>query len=455
MDNFVHTFVLIIIVVGFGLIMFGLNHKKNPYKSRTTIKQDNESIPVNIDINSINNNVVAKAIDSDERNHNDLSKFTDIVLKNSLGQEISFTRPNELTEMKYQEVIISEATKIGGHLVQGAMPVLGNASTLAEIAKKAPNGLFTATVDPSILSKFTDGTTTTMVRDTTNNLTGHAGFQQVGNISKTNPLLAVNVGMQAMAAVSGQYYLHQIFDQLDGINSNLEKLIEFHHDEKIGILLNAKNRLSEIIQRENVDESDIQEIRDLRNKIGEVFQEYKIRLDRDHGDVIKFKPKALLVENRVGEYSKKIDEISFTFQVCFEADRLSMQAELAEIAVRMKLNYEDSMLEELHHQLKHNYENSCSILIDENIKEIFEPINSKAKEIVGTGKDFIFIDKNREKLLKSISYKHSQLEVQLNSKAGSKIIYKALSERNEHQEVLIMPDEGLQGQRIFIPIVEK
>lgn len=456
MDNILLAIVLIIVVVGFGLVIFGLKRKNNLNKAQGAIKQDYELIPVNRDIDTINSNdVVAKATELDEQNHNDLSKITDIVLRNSLGQELSFTRPNELTEVKYQEVMVGEATKIGGHLIQGAMPVLEHASTLAEIAKKAPNGLFTATVDPSTLSKFADGTTTTMVRDTANKLAGHAGFQPVENLGKVNPLLAVNVGMQAMAAISGQYYLHQIFGQLDGINSNLEKLIEFHHDEKIGILLNAKNRLSEIIQRKNVDESDIKEIRDLRNKIGEVFQEYKTRLDRERKNVAEFKPGALFVEKRVDYYGKKIDEMSFTLQVCFEADRLSMQAELAEIAVRMKLNYVDPMLEELFYQLKDNYDNSFSISIDDNIKEIFEPINSNAKEIVGDGKDFIFIDKNPKKLLKYISDKSNRLEEQLNSKAGSKIIYQALSERNEQQEVLIMPDEELQGQRIFIPVVEK
>ncbi len=146
--------------------------------------------------------------------------------------------------------------------------------------------------------------------------------------------------------------------------------------------------------------------------------------------------------------------MSFTLQVCFEADRLSMQAELAEIAVRMRLNYLDPMLEDLFYQLKYNYDNSFSISIDDNIKEIFKPINSNAKKIIGDGKDLIFIDKNPKKLLKYISDKSNRLEEQLNSTAGSNLIKQALSERYEQQEVLIMPDDGLQGQRIFIPVIE-
>ena len=206
---------------------------------------------------------------------------------------------------------------------------------------------------------------------------------------------------------------------------------------------------------DNVDGCDINEIRDLRNKIGEVFQEYKTRLDRECKNVAEFKSEAWFVEKRVDYYSKEIDEMSFTLQICFEADRLSMQAELAEIAVRMKMNYADLMLEELFYQLKNNYDNSFSISIDDKIKEIFEPINLNAKEIVGDGKDFIFIDKNPEKLLNYIYHKSNQLEEQLNSKADSKIINQVLFERNQQQEVAITLDEELKGQRIFIPVVEK
>lgn len=452
MDNILLAVVLIIVIAGFVIFSFKRNNNLN--KEQRANKQDYELNLVNSQMDTINSNdIVAKSLN--EQNQNDLSKITEIVLQNSLGQEISFVRPNELKELKYQEVIVGETTKIGGHLIQGAMPVLERASTLAEIAKKAPNGLFTATVDPSTLSKFADGTTTTMVRDTANKLAGHAGFQSVEKIGKVNPLMAVNVGMQAMAAISGQYYLHQIFSQLDGINSNIEKLIEFHHDEKVGILINTKNRLSEIIQRKNVDISDINEIRDLRNKIGEVFQEYKTRLDRECKNVSEFKSNAWFVEKRVDYYSKEIDEMIFTLKVCFEADRLSMQAELSEIAIRMKMNAVDPMLEELFYQLKENYNNSFSISIDDKIKEIFEPINLNAKDIVGDGKDFIFIDKNAEKLLEYISHKPKQLEEQLNTKVDSKIINQLLFERNQQKEVIIVPDQELKEQRIFIPVVEK
>ena len=327
MENGILAIIIIIAVLGFGL--FWLKFKNNLDREQRKIKQDEELISENRDINS--SVFLDKTKELDEGNHYDLSKITDFILKNSLGEELHFMRPNELTEVKYQEIMVGEATKIGGHLIQAGIPILERTSTLAEIAKKAPNGLFTASVDPSTLSKFADGRTTTMVRDTANNLTKHAGFQSVENFSKVNPLLAVNVAMQATAAISGQYYLHQIFDQLDSISFNLEKLIEFHHDEKIGILINARNRLSEIIQRKNVDEIDIKEIRDLHNKIGEVFQEYKIRLDRESKDVAEFKPGALLLGKRVDFYGKKIDEVSFTIKVCFEADRMSMQAKLAEI----------------------------------------------------------------------------------------------------------------------------
>jgi len=438
-DNLLLPVLIIIILFGAGFAIFKLKRKNNLNEAPRD-----------------NNAIVVKAAEVNRHKHDDISRVVEIILRNELGQEISFTRPNKLSTMKYQEVIVSETAKAGGHLVQSAIPILACAQTLTEITKQASGGvLFASTVDPATLSKFANGTTTTMVRDAANNLVGHAGFRPIDDLGGLNPLTAVNIGMQAMSAVSGQYYLHQIFSQLDGINSSLEHLIEFHHDEKIGVLLNAKIRLGEVIQRNSVDEADVKEIRDLRNKVGEIFQEYKLRLDREHKSVAEFKPRTLLVEKRVDSYGEEIDKVAFTVQVCFEADKLSIQAELAEIAVRMKLNCVDPMLEELLAQLKENYDNSFSTSISSNIMNIFESINSNAQKIVGSGKDFIFIDRKPEKLLKYISDKSDHLEKLLDAKVSGHVANQVMLERNIAQEMLIMADVKLQNQRVFVPVVER
>ncbi|MER2295415.1 MAG: hypothetical protein ABS913_08850 [Desemzia incerta] len=445
MDSFVIVLIGVLILVCLGFIFYLHNKKNNHLK----IKEKSDYLPKKV--TSEQNFNSGKRLSKKEKTH--LNKITEIVLQNGLGQELIFTRPDKLSSVKYQEINFGEHNKISGHLFQGALPVIGQAMYLKDIAKKAPNGLFTTKATPSTLSNFADGSFSTMVRDSSNNLVGHEGFTRV-NLSGTNPLLGINVAMQATAAISGQYYLHQIYSQLDIISSNLEQLMNMHHDEKVGVLLNAKVRLSEITSRQIVDEVDINEIRSLRNSIGEIYQEYKNRLDREQQEISKFRSKALRVEERVKEYNNAIEGMNFTLQIAFEADRLTMQAELAEIAVRMKRDYKDSMLEELFFQLNKNYKNSFSISIKDNIESIFIPINKNANNIIGNGKDFWLIDRDPRKLLRSIQNKSELLQEKLMEKNNYTLFNQVLSEPNKEQNILILPEENLQEQRIFIPLNE-
>ena len=64
-----------------------------------------------------------------------MSEIRELILQDNSGNQLSFQRPkNTLMETKYQEVI-AEGTKAGGHIAQGALPVLGQAHTLAELQK--------------------------------------------------------------------------------------------------------------------------------------------------------------------------------------------------------------------------------------------------------------------------------------------------------------------------------
>lgn len=447
MDSFVLVLVGVLILVCLGFIFY-LHNKKLEYLK---LKEKSDYLPEKV--NSKQNFNPDNKLSKNEKT--ELKKITEIVLQNGLGQELFFTRPDKLSSVKYQEINFGELNNLSGHIVQGALPKLGQTLYLKDIAKKAPNGLFTTKATPSTLSNFADGSLTTMVRDSSNNLVGHEGFTSVG-LSETNPLLAINVAMQATAAISGQYYLHQIYNQLDIINSNLEQLINMHHDEKVGVLLNAKARLSEITSRQIVDEIDINEIRSLRNNIGEIYQEYKNRLDREQQSLSKFKSKAFRVEERVKEYNNSIEEMNFTLQVTFEADRLSMYAELTEIAARMKRNYNDPTLEELFHQLNTNYKNSFSLSIKDNIETIFAPIIENASTIIGNGKDFWLIDKDPNKLLSSIESNLKHLQENLIKNSDYELINRVLSEPNKEQTILLLPgEENLQEQRIFVSVSEQ
>lgn len=418
MDNLEITVVAILILICLKISLFNRSKQSKSIMRNKKVPSEKPYFHKNFSFDEQNNTVLTKSIE--------------IILKNNLGQELSFKRPDGNLNNKYQEVKFGELNKISSHIVQGPLLGLGHAQYLKQIAKSAPNGLFTTVADPSTLSKFANHSFSTMVRDSNNNLIAHEGFLRT-NLPEINPLLALNTGMQAMAIITGQYYLKQIYSRLDNVNSNLKKLITTHNDEKIGVLLNARRRLSEIVSRKVVDETDINEIRTLGNKLGEIYQEYKIRLDREQESVSKSKSKAWYVEKRVNNYLNDIDEMSFTLQVAFECDRISMQAELVEIAVRLKRDYKDPMLEELFNQLKNSCKDSFSVTIKENIETIFAPINENAKVIVGSGKDFRLINKDQKKLLESILNKPEYLKERLSQNIDKQLFTKVLLDQNKEK----------------------
>ena len=368
-----------------------------------------------------------------------LSEITEIVLRKESGQELPFIRLCDLSEQKYQEIT-------------SAAPYIG---TLPEIAQSAPAGLFTTFVSPAVLSAFSDDAITVMIRDTENKWTEAAEIPMLENIETRKLLAAADTGMRAVAAAFGQNHLYQIYGQLEEINSELEKLLDFHHAEKTGLLMSLKSRLSELLRKKECDISDINEIRNLYHKIDEIFQEYRLRLDRESKNISRFEPKEWHVEKRVESYAKEINSMNFILKVCFQADRLCMQTKLAEISVRMKVDYADPALSELITQLQENYRKSFSSLIDVIMRALFESVNSNARKIVGNGRDFLIFDKDADKLLEHIYNKEAKLKKQLKNQDYSGTVNRILLERNERQEVLITLDEGFQAERIFIKAKEE
>ncbi len=69
-----------------------------------------------------------------------------------------------LSERKYWEICVRGTTAVG-QTAQGAMRILGQAQPLNEIAKAAPNGLFTATAPIQDLIKYADGTVGSIVME--------------------------------------------------------------------------------------------------------------------------------------------------------------------------------------------------------------------------------------------------------------------------------------------------
>lgn len=294
-----------------------------------------------------------------------------IIIENPIGGKLTLSevKVNNKPNKKYKEVFSSEGALITGNITQGALQVANQSATLAQIAKQAPNGLFTATVDPTKLSKFKNGTLTTMVRKE-GKLSNHAGFSQVALEQSINPAMVLSAGMQAMSIVSGTYYLNQLNSQITQIDNKLEELLKVHHDANIGKLIAARKGLSDIAVRDVVDIVDLNAIRAYKKTAVEIQEEYSYSLQR--------KEKELVNSKKVQE--SELDDINFYMSVAFEASKLSLFAELIELGTRMKLGGQTEIIDGLTKQLENNYSTSFYFNIGVKADEFYELLQEKYKK---------------------------------------------------------------------------
>ncbi|WP_373192771.1 hypothetical protein [Enterococcus sp. RIT-PI-f] len=384
-----------------------------------------------------------------QNNYTDLKSATELILQNSLGEEMSFKRPSfESTKIKeYKEVQFTDVNNVVGKLVNTSMPFLQQSYTMQQLHQAAPNGIFTTTADIKTLSRFSDGSISTMVRNSSNDLVKHQGFFQITNVVKTNPIVAVAASMQVMALVSSQYYLNQINSQLANISERINELLNYHHDEKIGMLLTVKDRLSKIVSKQHADSHDIGEVRILLKDAKNVYEEYRMRLSRQLEELEKFEAKAFFEKDKIFELETKIQETNFTIKIVYEADQLSMQAELAEIAVRMKTSEDNLVIKELTEQIKDRFNSSFYHTAESFIKDKYLPIiREKYRKF---GKNYLFKHPER---LKQINHLAKVPELKSMDTKISDLVQQLSVESNREQEIVYLPSENLQAQRVFLAI---
>jgi hypothetical protein len=413
---------------------------------------------------------------SEDKMLNNLIEINEIVVYNPIGGKLSLEKVTDdklEAKKKYKEVFVSDLSLMTGNVSQTALQVANQGMTLVEIAKQAPNGLFTATANPSNLSKFANGTTSTMVRDASGRLVEHAGFADVSFSASVNPAIILAAGMQVMSAVSGTYYLHKINAQITDIDAKLEELLNIHHDKNIGRLIAARKSLSEIANREFVDTTDLSAIRNYKKTADEIHEEYIYRLKRQQRE------------------EKNLRDINFTITIAFEANKLSLFAELIEIGTRMKIGGQIEIINGLTRQLKQNYANSfyhnnelevekiysmirqrsSNELVDKNIK--FEKsLDELTGNYISTGwgilpeigiKMFVAgkakrdVNKTKEKVVlekKNLSTVKEGMKQNKESDGIDIIIDEVVKLQYKETEILYIPTEN-NKQRVFVPIEDE
>lgn len=329
----------------------------------------------------------------------------------SLGEEIKFEKVSEAkkdSSRKYKEVDLSSASLLGGKL--GNVDALFKATefTLEQLKANNPKGLYTSTVNPEKLSRFkSDNSFTTMVRDADNNLERHAGFTEINNLSNIDPRIVLTMGMQAMAAVSGEYYLHEINSQISAMEEKLDEIFNIHEDEIIGKILSVSKGLLEIANRKMIDQADIIQIRHFKTDITSIYEQLKQKLRRYEQE--------LKQKNNVKTEDKLIKDINHAMKSAFEADKLSLYADLIEIGVRIKLGDSIELIKSRTEELNERFANSFYFNYEKELQEVYSIIvqqkmtelASKNDRLEGSEK---FIASVGERFSKSPFVKNEKME---------------------------------------------
>lgn len=359
------------------------------------------------------------------------------------------TRPDttQISEKRYREISVRGSSAVG-NIAAGAMPILAQAHTLGEIAKAAPNGLFTATAPVQDLMKLSGGTVGSAVMKD-GKIAAQAGFAEVV-IGTANPVAIVAGAMQAMALISGQYYMSEISKKLENVDRKLDTLIGYHHDEKVGVLRNVNRELLALTSKINVDAADVFSCQGLGKECGEVYFEYLTRLEGINVDTKERwlnKPKEL---RELGA-SSELSELDFSIRMCYQASVLYEKCKLAEIAVRLKIGAgQERFVAEQTHNLQKISSEAFHRNILQHIDAFYTPVIEKADKIAERKTiSLIFGDVSKE--VSSIQQRKAAIsEITADVEYEDHLTEQMLRTLCEPKETLVMLGDTSDTQRVFV-----
>lgn len=132
------------------------------------------------------------------------------------------------------------------------------------------NAVYTTKATPELLMHLTSGGYSSALIQN-GHIVGHQGFIQVSPMSVFTPILA----FQIMSAITGQYYLNNMSQQINKIQTLLNQLIAIHHNKSFAILKNATNKLDELLKMESNFPEDADTIGRMKESIDNIIAEYE------------------------------------------------------------------------------------------------------------------------------------------------------------------------------------
>jgi len=383
------------------------------------------------------------------------------------GQTLTLSQlgsSNSLSTKQFQEIAM-RGSAVGAGLVQGSMPVLAQAQTLDKIRKALPNEpLFTATGPLNKLMTYSDGTVSSITRNGSR-FSFHAGFKEV-DISKAlevtqvlNPAAVIGGGMQAMAMISGQYYMDQISEQLAGIEQGINKLIGFHHDENVGKLRSIENRLREIVVKKHVDDTDIIALQAGIREADSVLNEYSLRLERlsQSGEVAEIRIRKLLSRISAARELQNLgtniedQELYLSFQMCLFASKLLTEGKKAEVATRMKMGETEKAMEAFE-TFCAAYKQSFAYNAADFLDRLFDPVQAQAETLIQ--RQWIESKKSSEKL-ESLEGVKIELNDHISCLTEGEVDKEMMRRFSGNREILYIPAADASEQRVFISVEDE
>jgi hypothetical protein len=318
--------------------------------------------------------------------------------------------------------------------------IISSAIIPSTIAAMNPHGIFTATINPQLLTKLADGTFSTMVHGA-KGITGHFGFTSI-SASVFTPIIV----FQVMSMITGQYYLNGITKQLTRLENRVEELLKLYHNERVSKVNVFNRRINELFQKNYPQIEDLVELRNIRNDISIIFEEYK-------NNVLAIEPKDTIKTKKFFNTDKLWDVIENNEKSNFEfymkmltyCDEMLYVVDLLELILNIRIgSVRSDRIAEILNNINNWNSNDFFKNLNGNlwINEYYDTIIKTSKEIAYN----TFFNSDKEwcnKNIKYLEYKKSELSEFINNQNDIiEMRNNIVDKLNKPIEVLLYIDNG-------------
>lgn len=322
-------------------------------------------------------------------------------------------------------------------------------SPLVTNALVAPGvlGTFKATVDTATLMQYGNGTFSSIVQGVDGPIKCHAGFAPVDAAKVFAPLVV----FQVMGMVTGQYYLHGISKQLKTISASIQKLIEYHHNERGAALEMCCDELAELLRRGSISQEDANSVKEISKTIAQIEIEYSNLIRGTDADkytlALKegFLSSTPMLESLEGQWSN--DSVPLSMQMVLLARRAKKLAKLTEFKVNALLSrHQPERVTRCNEILDQMREYQSKPLVKDAVLEKFDGVCEVVKEVAG---------EIHKQALRESSQRRAN-NIRSNVRAASKRLMDMAAQNDEESAAIIRElNERMRQQHEVLMVFEE